>query len=114
MLWIGIELVAGVFGVLLAWKWIVKMFDVKRVPDRLIIIKMIVGEVVVTVLSVYAPQTWLTIAQKELFYDSLQNLVQTIDDSETLLICGDFNGYIGKAALGDEVFMVGMVLVNVT
>ena len=31
------------------------MFDVKRVSDRLMMIKVIVGEVVVTVLSVYAP-----------------------------------------------------------
>ena len=65
-------------------------------------IKMIVGEVVVTVLSVYAPQTGFTIAEKELFCDSLQNLVQIIDDSETLLICGDFNGHTEKAALGYE------------
>ena len=60
--------------------------------------KIIVGEVAVTVLSVYAPQSGLTIAEEELFYESLQNLVQIIDDSETLLICGDFNGRIGKAA----------------
>ena len=63
---------------------------------------MIVGEVVVTVLLVYAPQTGFTIAEKKLFYNSLQNLVQTIDDSETLLVCGDFNGHIRKAALGYE------------
>ena len=70
----------------MAEKQIDKAFDVKRVSGRLMMIKMIVGEVVVTALSVYAPQSRLTIAQKELFYDSLQNLVQTIDDSETLLI----------------------------
>ena len=52
-------------------------------------IKMIVGEVVVTALSVYAPQSGLTIAEKELFYESLQTLVQIIDDSEMLLTCGD-------------------------
>ena len=52
-------------------------------------IKMIVGEVVVTALSVYAPQSELTIAEKELFYESLQTLVQIIDDSEMLLTCGD-------------------------
>ena len=36
---------------------------------------MIVAEVVVTVLWVYALQAELTIAEKQLFYDSLQNLV---------------------------------------
>ena len=48
-------------------------FDVKRVSSRLMMIKIIAGEVV-TVLSVYTPQTGLTMAEKELFYDSLQNL----------------------------------------
>ena len=45
---------------------------------------MIVGEVV-TVLSIYTPQFGL-ITEKELFYDSVQNLVQTINYSEMLLI----------------------------
>ena len=52
-------------------------------------IKMIVGEVVVTALSVYAPQSGFTVSEKELFYESLQTLVQIIDDSEMLLTCGD-------------------------
>ena len=65
-------------------------------------IKIIVGEVI-TVLLVYTQQTGFTIAEKEsLFYDSLQNLVQTVDGLETLLICGDFNGHIWKTALGYE------------
>ena len=100
--WIGNELGTGGVGVLLAEKWIDKMFDVKSVSNCLMMIKMIVGEVVVTVLPIYAPQYRLTIAERELFYDSLQNLVQTIDDLKMLLICGDFNGHIGKATLGYE------------
>ena len=55
-------------------------------------IKMIVGEIIVTVLLVFVPQTGT----------SSQNLVQIIVDSEMLLIYGDFNGHIGKAALGYE------------
>ena len=53
-------------------------FDVKRVSPRLMMIKIIVGEVVVTVFSVYTPQTGFTKAEKELFCDSLQNLVQNL------------------------------------
>ena len=55
MLWIGNELGKGGVGVLLAEKWIDNVLDVKRVSDHLMMIKMIVGEVFVTVLSVYAP-----------------------------------------------------------
>ena len=97
--WVGDELCTEGVGVLLAEKLRDKVFDVKHVLDCLMMIKMIVGKVAVTLLLVYVPQTELTIAEKELFYDSHQNLVQTIDDSEMLVICGDFNGHIGKAVL---------------
>ena len=41
----------------------------------------------------------LTIADKESFYGSLQNIFITFDGPEMLLISGDFNGHIGKASL---------------
>ena len=61
-----------------------ELFDVKCVSDCLMMIRIIVCEVVVAVLLVYAPQTRLTMAKKELFYNNLQNLVQTIDVLQTL------------------------------
>ena len=64
-----------VAGVLLVEKWVGKVFDVKRVSDRLMMIKMIFGEVVVAMLLVYAPQSGLTIAEKVLFYNNLQDIV---------------------------------------
>ena len=54
--WIGNKLGTVGVRVLLVEKWIDKVFNVKHASDRLLMmIKMIVGEVVVTV---YAPQTW--------------------------------------------------------
>ena len=49
---------AGV-GVFVAKEWIEKAFEVQKVPDRIIIWKLIVGQRVVTILSVYAPQSGL-------------------------------------------------------
>ena len=98
--WIFNKLGTGGVGVLLAERWIEKIFDIRRVSDRLTIIKVTVGEVAVTALLVYAPQTGLTIGEKELFYNNLQNLVQTIDESDMFLICGNWNSHFGKAALG--------------
>ena len=51
--WTGTKQVRVGVGVLLAEKWIDKVFDVKRVSDPLMIIKMIVGEVAATVLSTW-------------------------------------------------------------
>ena len=54
---VGVRVGVGV-GVLLAEKWIDKVFDVKRVSDPLMIIKMIVGEVAATVLSNWNSRKW--------------------------------------------------------
>ena len=99
---IGNKLGTGGVGLLQAERWIDKVFDVKRVSDGLMMIRMIVGEVV-TVLSIYTPQSGL-ITEKELFYDSVQNLVQTINYSETLLIM------LEKLLQVVKVFLVGMVM----
>ena len=41
----------------MAEEWIEKVFEVQRVSDRIILVKFIVGQSVVTFLSVYAPQS---------------------------------------------------------
>ena len=70
--WIGNDQGTGGVGVLLAEKWVDKVYDIKRVSDRIMLIKLLVGESVITVLSVYAPQTGLEQSVKDAFYDSLQ------------------------------------------
>ena len=42
----------------------------------IMLIKLLVGEVVLTVLSVYAPQTGLEESTKDAFYDSLQTVTR--------------------------------------
>ena len=53
--WVGNNQGTSGVGVLLAEKWVDKVYDIKRVADRIMLIKLLVGEVVLTVLSVYAP-----------------------------------------------------------
>ena len=50
----------------LAEKWVDKVYDIKRVSDRIMLIKLLVGEVVLTVLSVYAAQTGLEESQQRM------------------------------------------------
>ena len=45
----------------MAKEWIEEVFEVQKVPNRIIIVKLIIGQCVVTVLSVYAPQSGLVI-----------------------------------------------------
>ena len=46
-------------GVFLAEEWIRKIFEVQRVSDRIILVKLIVGQHVDTILCVNAPQNGL-------------------------------------------------------
>ena len=44
----------GSVRILLAGKWMEAIFDVKRVSDRIMLIKLVVGKSIVTVLLVYS------------------------------------------------------------
>ena len=51
--------------------------------------KLIVGQWVVTFLSVYAPQSGLSDEVKDLFFDQLRAVTARIPASEFLIPCGD-------------------------
>ena len=55
-----------------AEEWTEEVFEVQRVSDRIVLVKLIVGQRVVTFLSVYAPQSGLIDEVKDLFFDQLQ------------------------------------------
>ena len=65
------------------------MFEVQRVSDRIILLKMIVGQCVLTFLSVYAPQCGPSDADKDLIYDQLHAVTTRIPALELLTHCGD-------------------------
>ena len=90
---------AGV-GVFVAEEWVEKVFEVKRVSDRIIMVKLIVGHRVLCFLSVYAPQSGLSDADKDLYYDQLRVVTATIPASEFLIPCGDWNGHVGSSGSG--------------
>ena len=52
----------------MAEEWIEKVFEVQRASNRIILVKSIVGQRVVTFLIVYAPQSGLTDVDKDLFF----------------------------------------------
>ena len=51
----------------------------------------------VTLLSVYAPQSGLSDVDKDLFFDQLRVVTARIPRSELLIPCGDWNGHVGRA-----------------
>ena len=112
--WVGNNQGTSGVGVLLAEKWVDKVYDIKRVSDRIMLIKLLVGEVVLTVLSVYAPQAGLEESTKDAFYDSLQTVISELPDKEIVIPCGDWNGHVGREAAGyEDVFMEVLGMANV-
>ncbi|XP_070022239.1 uncharacterized protein [Nicotiana sylvestris] len=72
--------------------------EVRRVNDRLMFIKLLIGECTLNVVSVYAPQAGLDEEVKRRFWEGLDEIVRSIPHTERLFIGGDFNGHIGAAA----------------
>jgi hypothetical protein len=98
--WMGCEEgVAGV-GVLVQEKWIEKVIEVKRVSERIIVLRVTVGKCVLNVVSVYAPQVGRTMEEKEEFYVLLGKVMSKIGSGEKLVICGNLNGHVGAKIEG--------------
>ncbi|KAM2059070.1 hypothetical protein ACFX16_031583 [Malus domestica] len=70
--------------------------DVKRVGDRIMAIKIVIGQELINVITAYAPQVGLDTSSKEKFWEDLGDLVQGIAQTEKLFIGGDLNGHVGR------------------
>ena len=82
-------------GILLAENWWEKVFEVIRVSDRIILIRVVVGSVRFVFVSVYASQANLSENVKEQFYYAFQSTIARVSASEQLIIIGDWNDHIG-------------------
>uniref|UniRef100_A0A1U7W9B6 Craniofacial development protein 2-like n=1 Tax=Nicotiana sylvestris TaxID=4096 RepID=A0A1U7W9B6_NICSY len=74
--------------------------EVRQVNDRLMFIKLVIGECTLNVVRVYAPQAGLDEEVKRRFWEGLDEIVRNIPPTERLFIGGDFNGHIGSVAGG--------------
>ena len=103
LLWVGNDKCMGGVGILLAEKWLVALFGVKHISDRimLMLIKLVLEKSVVTFLSVYTPQAGLDDV-KHLFYENLQWTLTKINASQIVFVYRDFNGHTEKNAHGYE------------
>ena len=102
LFWSGNDNATGGVGVLLAEEWWEKVFEVVRVSDRIILIRMTIGKTVFVFVCVYAPQANLSEFEKDRFYQMLQCTVAKIPASEQLFVCGDWNGHLGSQSTGFE------------
>jgi hypothetical protein len=74
--------------------------DIKWQGDRIILVKLLVGDLVSNVISAYAPQIGLNESIKRQFWEQLDALVSSVPTSEKLFIGGDLNGHVGSTRVG--------------
>jgi hypothetical protein len=70
--------------------------DIKRQGDKIILVKLLVGDLVFNVISAYAPQIGLNESVKMQFWEELDALVSSVSTFEKLFIGGDLNGHVGS------------------
>ncbi|KAH1232354.1 Craniofacial development protein 2 [Glycine max] len=81
-------------GIIVDKEWKKDVVDVRRVGDRIIALKLVVGQDTFNVISGYAPQVK--------FWEDLEGLLQDIPQGEKVFLGGDLNGHVGSVARGFE------------
>jgi hypothetical protein len=75
-------------------------------------IKLIFGDLVLNVISAYAPQVGLSDDVKRQFWKDLEDMIRRVSNSEKLLIGGDLNGHIGIVRGGLRGYMGVLNMTN--
>ena len=89
-------------GILIAESLIECVADVIRINDRILLMKLVIGDGILAVVSAYAPQSGLSNQMKDQFYNELLHVCKKQNDDDLLVLGGDLNGHIGCKANGFE------------
>jgi exonuclease III len=85
---------------------------IRRQEDMIIMIKLIFGDLVLNVISVYAPQVGLSDDVKRRFWEVLEDMVRGLPSNEKLFIGGDLNGHVGTVRGGLRGYMGVLNMAN--
>ncbi|PWZ30868.1 Coiled-coil domain-containing protein SCD2 [Zea mays] len=96
------EMLNSLFSILIDKSLKDGVVDVKRVGDRIILVKLVIGDLVLNVISAYAPQVGLNENSKREFWEGLEDMVSSVPVGEKLFIGGDLNGHVGTSSTSFE------------
>lgn len=89
-------------GIIIDKDFIDDVVQVARKSDRIMSIKLVIGDEVLNMVSAYAPQVGLSMDARQEFWDDLEDVVQRVPLGEKLIIGGDLNGHVGTSRDGFE------------
>ena len=78
------------------------VLKMKRVLDRLMVIKLEVKGSILNIVSVYAPQVNNSMEEKSDFWEDLDGLIESVTNEERMVFGADLNGHVGEGNIGDE------------
>ena len=83
-------------GIILSKELQDKILEIKRMSDRIMTMKLVPGNTMLNIISVYAPLVGCSQQEKDQFYENLESKMRSIPLHEELVIGGDLNGHVGK------------------
>uniref|UniRef100_UPI00358E0C29 craniofacial development protein 2-like n=1 Tax=Myxine glutinosa TaxID=7769 RepID=UPI00358E0C29 len=89
-------------GVLFSEEFVDSVVSVTRVSDRLMMVKIMIGKLLVNVISGYAPQVGRSDEEKDKFWCAIEKLMENVKDEEVVVVGGDLNGHVGRSMDGFE------------
>jgi len=85
---------AGV-GLHISERWIDRIIDVKRVNERIMCLKVLISDKLVTCVCAYVPQTGRSVQEKDSFWDQMISVTGSIPASEMIVFWRGLNRHIG-------------------
>jgi hypothetical protein len=78
------------------------VIEVRRVSERIMVVRIIVGKSVINLVSGYAPQVGRPREEKEEFLILLGEVLSKVSVTEGVFVCGDLNSHVGAMSDGFE------------
>jgi len=86
-------------GIFVAEKWVDSVVSVVRHSERVLVPKLVLGDCLLNVFTVYAPNSGKPDEEKERFWNEVFHLVSCTPQNEMVVFAGDMNGHIGSSWL---------------
>ena len=87
-------------GIFVVEKWVDSVVSVERHNEKVSVLKMVLGDCVLNVFMVYAPDSGKPVEKKERFWNEVFHLVSFIPQNEMVAFVGDVNGHIRISNVG--------------
>ena len=100
LFWIGSKATTNGVGISVAEKWIYSVVSIERHSERVLVLKMVLGDCLLNVFTVYATHSGKPDEEKERFWNAVFHLVSCIPQNEMVVFAGDMNGHIGSSNVG--------------